>query len=172
MLLNVFLDIWECTWWQVCVSPTLPQHNEFYFRTLELVSKKWLTELLGKVKLNSLKKPNNCFGLYIVNLLPGETCSCCLVSQSYLALSDPLDCSTPGFPVLYYLPEFAQTHVHWVGDAIRPSHPLPPPSPPTLNLSQLQGLFQWVASLHQVAKVLELQLQHQSFQWIFRIDVL
>ena len=71
-----------------------------------------------------------------------------------------MDCSTPGFPVLHYLPEFAQTHVHWVGDAIKLSHPLFSPSPPTLNLFQHQGLFQWVSSSHQVAKVLE--LQHQS----------
>ena len=75
----------------------------------------------------------------------------------------PLDCSTPGFPVLHYLPEFAQTHVHWVSDAIQPSHPLSP-SFPALNLSMHQGRFQWVGSSYQVAKVLE--LQHQSFQWI------
>ena len=75
-----------------------------------------------------------------------------------------MDCSTPGFPVLHYLPEFAQTH----GDAIQPFQPLLPPSPYVLNLSQHQGLFQWVSSSHQVAKVLELQLQHQSFQWILR----
>jgi len=78
----------------------------------------------------------------------------------------------PGFPVLNYLPEFAQTHVHWVGDTIQPSYPLLPPSPLALNLSQHQGLFQWVGCLHQVAKVLELQLQYQSFQWIFRVDFL
>ena len=81
-----------------------------------------------------------------------------------------MDCSMPGFPVLHYLPEFAQTHVPWVGDDIQPSHPLPPPSPFAFNLSQDQGLFQWVRSLSQVAKVLELQLQHQSFLWIFRVD--
>ena len=79
-------------------------------------------------------------------------------------LCTPVDCSQPGFPVLHYLPEFIQTLVHWVGDAIQPSHPLSPPSPPALNLSQHQGLFQWAGSLHQVAKVLQLQLQHQSFQ--------
>jgi len=79
-----------------------------------------------------------------------------------------MDCSRPGFPVFHHLPEFAQTHVHRVGDAIQPSHPLLSPSPPALNLSQQQGLFQWVSSSHQVAKVLELQLQHQPFQWIFR----
>ena len=71
---------------------------------------------------------------------------------------------------LHYLLDFVQTHVHWVGDAIQPSHPLSSPSPLALNRSQHQGLFQWVISSHQVAKVLELQLQHQSFQWIFRVD--
>ena len=78
-----------------------------------------------------------------------------------------MNCNTPGFPVLHYLPEFAQTHVHWMSDAIQPSHPLSSASPPALSLSQHQGLFQWVGSSHQVAKVLELQFQHQSFQWIF-----
>ena len=83
-----------------------------------------------------------------------------------------MDCNTPGFPVHHQLLEFAQTHVHQVSDAIQPSHPLLSPSPPAFNLSQHQGLFQWVSSLHQRAKVLEFQLQHQSFQWIFRTDFL
>ena len=86
------------------------------------------------------------------------------VAQSCPTLCNPMDCSRPGLPVHHQLPEFTQTHVHWVSDAIQPSHPLLSPSPPTLNLSQHQGLFKWVNSLHQVAKVLELQLQHQSFQ--------
>ena len=94
------------------------------------------------------------------------------VSQSCLTLCDPMNCSMPGFPVHHQLLELAQIHVHRVGDAIQPSHPLSSPSPPTFHLSQHQGLFQWVSSLHQVAKVLEFQLQHQSFQWIFRIDFL
>jgi len=84
-------------------------------------------------------------------------------SLSAMSDCDSMDCSTPGFPVHRQLPELAQTHVHRVGDAIQPSHPLYP-SPPAFNLSQHQGLFQGVSSLHQVAKVLELQLQHQSFQ--------
>ena len=71
---------------------------------------------------------------------------------------------------LHYLPEFAQTRAHGVGDAIQPSHPLVPPSSLALNISQHQGLFQWVSSLHQVVKVLK--LQHQSFQWIVRVDFL
>ena len=73
---------------------------------------------------------------------------------------------------LHQLPEFTQTHVHWVRDAIQPSHPLSSPSPPTFNLSQHQGLFHWVSSLHQVVKVLEFQVQHQCFQWIFRTGLL
>ena len=75
-------------------------------------------------------------------------------------------------PVHHQLPEFTQTHVHRVGDAIQPPHPLSSPSPPAPNPSQHQGLFQWVSSLHEVAKVLELQLQHQSFQWTPRADLL
>ena len=75
-------------------------------------------------------------------------------------------------PVLHYLPELAQTHAHWMGDAIQPSHPLWSPSPPALNLSQQQGLVQWAGSSHQVANILELQLQHQSCQWISRVDFL
>ena len=82
------------------------------------------------------------------------------VAQLCLTVCDPMDCSMPGFPVHHQLPEFTQTHVHWVGDAIQPSYPLSSPSPPAFNLSQHQGLFQWVSSLHQVAKVLALQLQH------------
>ena len=78
---------------------------------------------------------------------------------------NPMSCSTPGLPVHHQLLEFTQTHVHRVSDAIQPSHPLSSPSPPALNLFQHQGLFKWVSSLHQVAKVLEFQLQHQSFQW-------
>ena len=74
--------------------------------------------------------------------------------------------------LFHHLSEFAQTHVHWVTDAIQPSHPLSSPSPPAFNLSQHQSLFQWVGSSHEVAKVLDLQLQHQSFQWIFRVDFL
>ena len=85
---------------------------------------------------------------------------------------NPMDCSTPGFPVRHQLPELSQTRVHHIGDAIQPSHPLSTPCLPAFNLSQHQGLFQWVSSSHQVAKVLAFQLQHQSFQRIFRVDFL
>ena len=88
-------------------------------------------------------------------------------------LCDPMDCKRARLPCpLLSLSEFAQTHVHWVGNAIQSSHPLSSPSPHALSLSQHMGLFQWVSSLHQVAKVLELQFQHQSFQWIVRVDFL
>ena len=94
------------------------------------------------------------------------------VAQSCPTLCDPMNCSTPGLPVHHQLPEFTKTHVHWVGDAIQPSHPLPSPSPPAFNLSQHQGLFKWVSSSNQVGKILEFQLQHQSFQWTPRTDLL
>ena len=85
----------------------------------------------------------------------------------------PVDCSTPDFAVLHHLPSSSsQTHVHWGGGAIQPSYPLSSFSPPAFSRSQPRGLFQGVKSSHQVAKVLELQLQHQSFQWIFRVDFL
>ena len=85
--------------------------------------------------------------------------SCCTVTKPYSTLCDPMNCSTPGFPVFHYLLEPTQTHVHWVGDAIQLSCPMSSPSSLALNFSQHQGLFQWVSSSHQVAKVLELQLQ-------------
>ena len=99
-------------------------------------------------------------------------CSSVQFTQSCLTLCNPMDSSMPGLPVHHQLPEPTQTHVHCISDAIQPSHPLLSPSPPAFNLSQHQGLFQWVGSLHQVAKVLEFQLQHQSLQWIFRTDIL
>ena len=120
----------------------------------------------------------SCYLFYSLN--PQSTTpfslSSCSVNQSVqslnhcLTLCDPMDCSMPGFPVHHQLLELAQTHVHWVGYATQPFHPLSFPFPPALSLSQHQGRFQWVSSLHQVAKVLE--LQHQSFQWIFRTDFL
>ena len=98
---------------------------------------------------------------------------CCSVTKLYLTLCDPMNCSTLGFPVLHYLLEFAQNHLHWVDDVIQSSLPLSPTSPPAsrvLHLLQHQGHFQSVGTSHQVVKVLEFQFQHQSFQWIFRGD--
>ena len=113
--------------------------------------------------------------IYVFLWLISLSISFSLVSQSCLTLWDPMDRRTPGLPVHHQLPKSTQTYVHWVGDAIQPSHPLSSPSPPALNLSQHQGLFKWVSSSHQVAKVLEFQLQDQSFQWTpglisFRMD--
>ena len=94
------------------------------------------------------------------------------VAQLCPTLCDPMNCSTPGLPLHHQLPEFTQTHVHRVGDVIHPSHLLSSPSPPAPNPSQHQGLFQWVKSSHEVATVLEFQLQHPSFQWTARTDLL
>ena len=98
----------------------------------------------------------------------------CSVTQSCPTVCNPMDCSTPAFSVLHHVLvlEFAQIHVPRVSYSIQSSHPLTSPSPPALNFSQHQGLFQWVGFLHQVAQLLELQLQHQSFGWMFRVDFL
>ena len=95
----------------------------------------------------------------------------CSLAQSHPTLCDPIDYSTSGLPVQHQLLEYTKTHIHWVSDTVQPSHPLSSPSPPTFNLSHHQGLFQWVSSSHQVVKVLEFQLQHQSFQWTPRTDL-
>ena len=123
----------------------------------------------------SLKRPlyffSNQRGKIYLSLFP-PVCCCCSLTESCLTLCDPVDCSIPGFPVLHYLPEFVQTYVQGVDDTIQPSYPLWSPSPPALNLAQHQGLFKWVSSLHQVAKALEFQLQHQSYQWTPRTGLL
>ena len=99
-------------------------------------------------------------------------CPVSSVTQLCLTLCKRMNCSTPGLPVHHQLLEFTQIHVHWVCDAIQPSHPLLSPSPPALNLSQHQGLFKWVSSSPEVARVLKFKLQHQSFQWTPRTDLL
>ena len=114
-----------------------------------------------------------CMIQQVFALLGFTLCSiwiCCSVAKSCPTLCDPMDCSTSGSSVLHYILEFAHILVYWVSDANQPSHPLSPPSPFAFNISQHQGLFQWVGFLHQVAKVLE--LQHESFQWKFRVDFL
>ena len=99
-------------------------------------------------------------------------CQFSSVTQSCPTLCNPINCSKPGLPVHHQLPQFTQIHVHRVGDAIQLSHPLLSPSPPAPNPSQHQGLSQWVKLPQEVAKVLEFQLQHQSFQWTPRTDLL
>ena len=93
-------------------------------------------------------------------------------SQSYPTLCDHMDHRSPSLPVHHQLPESTQTHAHWVCYAIQPFHPLSSPCPPSLNLSQHQGLFPWVSSSHQLGKVLEFQLQQQFFKWTSRTDLL
>ena len=121
----------------------------------------WVSRIVGR-----------CFTIWATREDSRQRCHCSSVTKSCSTLCDPVDSSKPSSSVLHYILEFAQTHVHWVSDAIQLSHPLLPPSPPAFNLSLHQGLVQWVGSLHQVAKVLELQLQQQTFQWIFRTDFL
>ena len=112
-----------------------------------------------------------CFSTSICSLNSMTIFQFSSVAQSCQTLWDPMNRSMPGVPVHHQLREFTQTHVHWVGDAIQPSNPLSSPSPPALNSSQHQGLFKWVSSSNQVAKVLEIQLQYQSFQWTSRTDL-
>ena len=130
--------------WEINIRKDVPHHM-----SLEKCKLKWgtTTHLFSSVQFSS-------------------------VAQSCPTLWDPGNHGTPGLPVRHQLPEFTQTHVHWVGDDIQPSHPLSSSSPLVPNPSQHRGLFQWVNSSHEVAKVLEFQLQHQSFQWTPRTGLL
>ena len=119
----------------------------------------------------SSKPASTLFSLWHMFLLRSKNCCCCSVANLCPTLCNPMDCSMTGFPVPHHLQEFAQVHVHCIGDAVQPYHPLTSSSPSAFNLSQHQRLFQWVGCLHQMTKILELQLQHQSFQWIFRVDL-
>ena len=121
-------EIWEAPWYYIHI------YRIYYFYTtiVQLLSSVWLFEI-PSIEFSS-------------------------VAQSCLTLWDPMNRSTPGIPVHHQLPEFTQTHVHRVSDAIQPSHPLSSPCPPAPNPSQHQSLFQWVNSLHEVAKGLEFQL--------------
>ena len=136
------------------ILPLLLLMKEFKFELCSQNSRVWIW-----IKISQIPKPTSQIQFSSV-------------AQSCPTLCDPMKHSTPGLPVHHQLPESTQIHVHWVSDAIQPSHPLSSPSPPALNLSQHQGFFQWVSSSHQVAKMLEFQLQHQSFQWTPRTDLL
>ena len=133
------------------------QHAEYCFPTRNPCLLQWKCGVLKPADCQGI--PKSCFESLSFGVI---SYCCCSVAQSCLTLCDPMDCSMPGFPILHHLPELAQTHVHWVGDVTQPSHPLSSPSP-AFNLSQHQDLFRWVSSSHQVAQVLEFQLQHQSF---------
>ena len=124
-----------------------------------------------------MSKSIKCIILFLINSWnelggPFLKCQFSSVTQSCPTLCDPMDYSMPGLPVYHQLLGFTQIHVHWVSDAIQSSHPLSSTSPPNFNLSQHQGLFKWVNSSHQGAKLLEFQLQHKFFQWILRTDFL
>ena len=134
---------WQWHHRPACLTPYFADEESEYWRRCDV----FLTSH-SKVASCSLKYKNSTLDIIQFSS----------VAQLCQAFCDPMDCSTPGLPVHHQFPELAQTHVHWVSDAIQPSHPLSPPSPPAFNLSQHQGLFQWVSSLHQVAKVLEFQL--------------
>ena len=129
-----------------------------------LLGRKAMTNLDSLLKRKDITLPTK---VYVVSSNKFSS-----VTQSCLNLCDAMDCSMPGFPIHHQHLKLAQTHVHQVPDVIQPSHTLSSPSPPVFILSQHESLFQWISSLHQVAKVLEFQLQHQSFQQIFRTDFL
>ena len=154
---------WSCGWHTVSglvrISPNL-------------LILQWCSSHHPMMPFLSRRKPYWCSSLTSINQgsvslaqqsATGLKENCCSVTKLCQTLCNCMDCSIPGFSVLHYLLEFTQIHIHWVSDTIQPSHPLSPPSPPALTLSQHQGLFQWVSALPQVAKGLELQLQHQSF---------
>jgi len=149
--------------------------REAWWATVRWVTKNWTwlnnwththTHTLTERILKRLLKINNWIKSTIKMWSVGS------VTQSCLTLFDPMNRSTPGLPVHHQLPEFTQTHVHRVSDAIQPSHPQSSPSTPAPNPSQHQGLFQWVSSSHEEAKVLEFQPQHQSCQWTPRTGLL
>ena len=143
---------------RVILPSTTPQLFRFVY-SIHILSTE---QHEGKLKLS-----HKMYYFIMVHLFPWYTLKRCLlyqfssVTQSCLTLWDLMNHSSPGLPVHHQLLESTSTHVHWVSDAIQPFHPLSSPSP-TLNLSRHQGLFKWVSSSHQVAKVLEFQLQHQS----------
>ena len=167
----------QCWQKENCIGPSVPPVQGAWYRMLlgtvlvdsSFGGSSWISEVLEVcqcVKLSCQWRGNS------PSSRKCESLQFSSVTQSYPTLYNPMDCSMVGLSVYHQLPEFTQTHVHWVGDAIQPSHPLSSPSPPALNPSQHQGLFKWVSSSCQVAKVLEFQLQHQSLQWTFRTDLL
>ena len=157
-----FLKRWE---YQTILPASLEICMQVKKQQLELDMEQQTASKLGKEYVKAVY----CHPAYLT-YMQSQFSSVQSLAQSCPTLCDPMNCSTPGLPIHHQLPEFSQSHVLWVGDAIQPSHLLLSSSPPALNLSQHQGLFKWVSSSHQVAKVLE--LQHQSFWWIFRTDFL
>ena len=150
-------------------TPSIKKQKQIWTNTSRKIQRQqistWKNAHITRHQGNANLKPN---GIPLYNY----SAQFSSVAQLCLILCDPMNRSTPGLPVHHQLPEFTQTHDHRVGDAIQPSHPLSSPSPPAPNPSQHQSLFQWVSSSHEVAKALEFQLQHQSFQWTPRTDLL
>ena len=167
------MKIDQCDMWEVIRSISLNFTSQGrHFRWNNKESKEYVTfsYWIKEGKLKEMAKGINILLYY--NPYDIQFIQFSSITQSCLTLCDPMNRTMSGLPVHHQLLESTQTHVHRVGDAIQPSHPLSSPSPPATNPSQHQGLFQWVNSAHEVAKVLEFQLQHQSFQWKPRTDLL
>ena len=162
----------------------LKSHSEMRLLDHKVIFSLWGNAIFSSMEMVPIYIPNNTQGFPFLHILAKVCLSddshsngceviCCSFSRIWLfVIPWTAACQYCQWTAFHSLLEFTQTHVHWVSDAIQPSHPLSPLSPPILNLSQEQGLVQWVSSSHQVAKVLEHQLLHQSFQWIFRVDFL
>ena len=151
-------------WLSLCISPLYSVTSVFTVNSW--MESPWWLELRVCISPKVCSHFHQDWAIYVHSVQFSS------VTQLCLTLCDPMNCSMPGLLVHHQIQGSTQTHVHWVGDAIQPSHPLSSPSPPSLNLSKHQGLFKWVSSLHQEAKVLEFQLQHQSFQWTPRAYLL
>ena len=140
-------------------------------KTFTHMVKRFLTKVVRSFNGEKTVFPKTVLGELNIHM-PRNEAQFSSVTQSCPTLCDPVGCSRPDLPFHHQLPDFTQTHVHWVGDDIQPSYPLLIPSLPIFNLSQHQGRFKWGCASHQVAKVLEFQLRHQSFHQIFRVDCL
>ena len=174
-MLSCFNHAWLCNTMH-CSQPGYSVHGILQARILEWIA---MPSSIGSswpgMKPVSLSSPalagrfftiSTTWEAYVYKWMLFSHC-CCSVTKSCLTLGDHMDCSMTGFPVTHHLLKFAQVHVHWISDAIQTSHPLSSSSS-AFSLSQHQDLFQWVGCSYPMAKVLELQHQHQSFQWVFR----
>ena len=170
----ILTKIWTCIPnWYNSNNDKVKQHPCHLPYQHKDIKKCYLIAISISNKLQNIRNFSSKLLLFTLNITISQSVSqFSPVAQLCLILCDHINRSTPGLPVHHQLPESTQTHAHQVGDAIQPSQPLSSPYPPAPNPSQHQGLFQWVNSSHEVAKVLEFQLQHQSFQWTPRTDLL